>query len=89
MGFRRLHLPRVRARLLSEFQHRSGREHYQPARASLEDGGFVVEALPTHGSADLVAFSRSNSFLVVSQEVDRLPADSDVQVVLRSEYWHA
>jgi molybdopterin molybdotransferase len=87
MGFADLHLPRVRATLTTEFHHRSGREDYHPAWTRCQEDRFTVEALPTHGSADLVAFARSNSYLVVPREVEVLKAGSEVEVVLRREYW--
>ena len=87
MGFTNLHLPRARASLVEGFRHRSGREDYHPAWTRLEGDRFVVQALPTHGSADLVAFARSNSFLVISREVDRLEAGSEAEVVLRKDFW--
>ncbi len=57
--------PRVRARLETPLPQRIERVHYLPARVRFEGGGYAAEAVPWHGSADLLAVTRANAFVVV------------------------
>jgi len=43
----------------------SDRRHYIPARLSPGEARWEVAAVPSHGSADLVALSKANALLVV------------------------
>ena len=57
--------PRVLARLETPVAKKIDREHYLPATVRYENGAYVVETLPWHGSADLFAAARADAFVVV------------------------
>jgi molybdopterin molybdotransferase len=73
------------ARLAKECKGKPDLTRFVPAHCTF--GGAVgelpqVAAIPTQGSGDLAAFSRSNCFLVVPEGVDRLPAGEMVRILL-------
>jgi len=57
--------PRVRARLETAVTRKIERVHYLPARVRYEEGGYRAELVPWTGSADLVAVTRADGFVVV------------------------
>jgi molybdopterin molybdotransferase len=57
--------PRVRARLEGSVPRAIDRVQYLPARVRGEGDGHVAELVPWHGSADLVAVTQANAFVVV------------------------
>lgn len=87
MGFRHLHNPRVPARLEEDFPVTSKREIFHPAYTVLRDGVFRTVPVWWRGSADILAFARSNSFLVIPSGSAGLSAGDGVEVMLRNEFW--
>jgi molybdopterin molybdotransferase len=57
--------PRIRARLESAVTQKIERVQYLPARVRYEGSGYVAEAVPWQGSADLFALTKANAFVVV------------------------
>ena len=57
--------PRVRARLEGSVPRAIDRVQYLPARVRGEGAGQVAELVPWHGSAELVAVTQANAFVVV------------------------
>jgi molybdopterin molybdotransferase len=66
--------PMVEVELLEGLRNRSGRRNYLPARVRFEGGRLVASAVPTLGSADLVAHARANALVIL--EADRLQAEA-------------
>jgi len=87
MGFQRLHNPTVRAALGQPLPHKPGRQSYHPAWIESQGDGLIVTPLPSRGSSDLVAYSKSNSLLIVPKEASRLEAGVTVEVLLRDEFF--
>ncbi len=84
MGFEDYYLSKVPAELLKEVVHKPGRMFFKPAVTRFSSEGFKVEPISTKGSADLVAFARANSLLIVGEEVTRLKVGQSVGVLLLS-----
>ncbi len=57
--------PPLVAALAAESSIRGDRTAFAPAALRWEAGGYVAEVVPTHGSADLVAFSRADALAVL------------------------
>jgi molybdopterin molybdotransferase len=71
----------LRARLLAPLASRGPRRAYLPGWASRgKDGELLARPIPTRGSGDIVAFSKSNALLVVPEERDRIDAGEPVDV---------
>ncbi|MFQ5707344.1 MAG: gephyrin-like molybdotransferase Glp [bacterium] len=87
MGFRQIHNARVKAVLAADFRHKSKRETYHPARTVCADGQFHVTPLQSKGSADVLAFAKSNSFLILPGDRPAYDRGDQVEVMLRSEVW--
>jgi molybdopterin molybdotransferase len=73
------------ARLAKDCKGKPDLTRFVPARCTF--GGAAgeppqVAPIPTQGSGDLAAFSRSNCFLVVSEGVQKLHADEVVRILL-------
>ena len=60
--------PRVRARLETPLTRKIGRVQFLPARVRYEGKGYVVSTIPWSGSADLLAVTRANAFVIVPVE---------------------
>jgi molybdopterin molybdotransferase len=71
----------ARARLTEEWRGKPGLTRFLPAACdfALEPQVWLI---PWQGSGDLAAFARSNCFLVVPADADRIPAGSMVQILL-------
>ena len=84
MGFEDRYLSKVPAKLLKDVVQKPGRMFFKPALTRFSSEGFKVEPIRTKGSADLVAFARANSLLIVGKDVTRLQAGQSVDVLLLS-----
>jgi molybdopterin molybdotransferase len=80
------HRPRVRARLQTSFTQTPGREQFVPAFSEFKDGAWTTRWVGHHGSADLFSISQANSLFVVDADRTTVEADTDVDVVLLSEW---
>jgi molybdopterin molybdotransferase len=74
-------LPLLRARLGSDFRHRSGLTRFLPARLS-EDGS-TVEPVAWQGSGDIPALVRANAFLVAEADRESWQKGDDIRVLLK------
>jgi molybdopterin molybdotransferase len=88
MGFRTHGLQRVWGELVSQTRQKPGRKFFKQARTFWAGDKFRVEPIETKGSADLVAFSRANSFIVMEADVECLQAGQRVEVVLLDNDFH-
>jgi molybdopterin molybdotransferase len=71
----------LRARLLGPLSNRGQRRAYLPGWVRPEsDGELSARPIPTRGSADIVAFSKSNALLIVPENAERLEAGEWVRV---------
>lgn len=87
MGFGRTEHFKVEARLTKPYTNRSRRETYHPALTTLEDQVWRTSPVVSKGSADVVAFARSNSYIVTRAERGVYEKDDLVEVVLRDPFW--
>ncbi len=87
MGFEQYSLRKVRAKLMKPVVRKPGRIFFKAARTYLCGEGAQVEPIDTRGSADLVAFSRADSLLVVGADVSRLEVGHSAEVLLLSDYF--
>ena len=71
----------VPAVMKKPFSKRPGRQQYEPAHVQRVGDHYEVEALPTHGSGDLVALCRANALLVAPADRDVLPAGAPADVM--------
>jgi molybdopterin molybdotransferase len=81
-GYRTLERPRVHAVLERGFRKKPGRRLFAPAGTVHREDGWHTHAVASHGSADLLAMTRANSFLIVPEELGVLEAGARVEVQL-------
>jgi molybdopterin molybdotransferase len=85
----------LRARLLGPISSRGQRRAYLPGWIRAEsDGELSARPIPTRGSADIVAFAKSNALLIVPENGERLEAGEWVRVhpldvfLVKEDRWH-
>lgn len=81
-GNSRLRNPMVKARLAAPYKKTSDRQQYITAYCTVVDAGWSVAPIAGHGSADLVALSKANAFLVVPPDHPPMDAGELVEVML-------
>ena len=64
------------------FRKKPGRRLFAPARTVHREDGWHTDAVDSHGSADLLAMTHANSFLIVPEELGVLEAGAMVEVQL-------
>ena len=69
------------AELRKSVQQKPGRLFFKPAVTVSTPLGFQASPLETQGSADITAFSKANSLILVEASVSRLDAGTRVQVL--------
>ena len=72
------HLP---ARLAESVHRRKGRRGYFPARLDAANDALNVRLVPTKGSADMVAMSKADALVILSEHTEDFPAGSIVPVL--------
>ena len=82
MGFKRHTLQKVSGELVADARQKPGRKFFKQAMTVWAEGRFKVRPIETRGSADLVAFSRANSLLILEADVSHLKAGQQVEVLL-------
>ncbi len=88
MGFPVYQNQMVLATLTEPFANRSGRENYAPAVTWFEEKRFLVRPLKSKGSADVVTYAKSNSYLICPiHRTDLLP-EEQVVVMLRPDFFY-
>jgi molybdopterin molybdotransferase len=66
---RRDYGPRFREGVIKEtFRHKTGRKHFVLAKAEQKRDGYYLAPVKSHGSADILALSRADSFMVVDAD---------------------
>ncbi|MCG8608232.1 molybdopterin molybdotransferase MoeA, partial [bacterium] len=79
----------IQAKLTEDFQSRTRRENYAPAQTFIIDKRLRVSPIHSKGSADVLAYSKSNSYLIMPIDLDQLHQGDEVDVLLREEFWRA
>ena len=87
MGFEHFGLQHVSGELLQEVKQKPGRMFFKPAHTFWQADRFKVQPIETRGSADLVAFSRADSLLIMGAEVSRLASGAEVEVLLLDKHF--
>jgi molybdopterin molybdotransferase len=78
-------LPLLEARLGEALQEKPGLTHFLPARLEWRGAQPEVKALPWRGSGDVVTMARTNCFLVVPPDREKIAAGESVTVLLRKD----
>jgi len=73
----------VHARLKSEIRVKPGLKRFLPAILSGEFENSQVELVSWQGSGDIAATARSNCYVVIPEDRDRIPAGEFVPILLR------
>jgi molybdopterin molybdotransferase len=73
----------LHARLKSEIRVKTGLRRFLPAILSGEYAAAQVELVPWQGSGDIAAQARSNCYIVIPPDRERIPAGEWVAVMLR------
>ncbi len=68
--------------LESSFRQKTGRTHFVLAATEKRDGNWYVNPVSCHGSADVLALSRANGFIVVGKNIGYLRAKLKVRILL-------
>lgn len=87
MGHTRFAHTRVAAVLEESFNSRTIRECYHPAFVRYGEDKFYAEPLKSKGSADIVAFAKSNSFIVTNAPKQAFEKGETITAVLRNDFW--
>lgn len=82
MGMRELFLPQVEAVLEEDVKNRPGRRHFARAVTTFRDGQYHTRLTGAQGSGILTSMVQANSFMVLTEEVERLSAGDRVPVQL-------
>jgi molybdopterin molybdotransferase len=64
-----------------EFCQKRGRKHFILAKISEKDGGWHVSPIGSHGSADILALSRADAFMVADKDVSCIKTKSKVEFI--------
>jgi len=81
-GYGQVERPRVHAVLGRAVKKKPGRRQFAPAMTVYKEDGWHTDAVDWHGSADLLAMTKANSFLIVLEEYGVLEAGEVVEVQL-------
>lgn len=71
----------LNSELMEDIKHKSGRLFFAPAVTVSTPLGLQTRPVLTRGSADIVAFSRANSLLLVGADVEQIKAGMPVNVI--------
>ncbi|MBU2504183.1 MAG: molybdopterin molybdotransferase MoeA [Candidatus Omnitrophica bacterium] len=64
------------------FHHKAGRKHFIPAKISKKGVNYYVTPIESHGSADVLALSRADGFMVVEADRRVVKAKSKVKFII-------
>jgi molybdopterin molybdotransferase len=81
-GFADWSRPTVRARLTSPIARKDGRRHYLRVRLQEMKTGYEADLTGDQGSGILTSLVEADGLAVIPEDVDHLPAGSEVQVIL-------
>ncbi len=73
----------VYAKLKSEVRVKPGLTRFLPAILSVEFGDSIVSLVPWQGSGDVAATARSNCYIVIAPNRERIPVDEFVPIMVR------
>ena len=76
--------PVITAVLETDYIAKKKRTEYRPAYIKLCDGKFRVKPVNWHGSGDLLSITNANCLLIVPEEIQKMDANQDVNVMLLS-----
>ncbi|MBC7227841.1 MAG: molybdopterin molybdotransferase MoeA [Thermoflexales bacterium] len=85
-GFTQWPWPEVRARLTDPITRKDGRRHYLRVRLRETPEGWEATLTGDQGSGILSSLVQADGLAVIPEDVDHLPADSEVRVLLLREY---
>lgn len=68
--------------LESSFRQKIGRTHFVLAAAKKRNGNWYVNPVSCHGSADVLALSKANGFMVAGKNINYLRAKSKIEILL-------
>ncbi|MFH1593824.1 MAG: gephyrin-like molybdotransferase Glp [Candidatus Omnitrophota bacterium] len=79
---RRARAPFMREGILTErFCHKTGRLHFVPAKVSERGGRYHVTPVKSHGSADIVALSLADAFMVAGENAKSLRRQAKIRFI--------
>lgn len=87
MGFSNYHSVKMEATLEKDYATNTKRENYHPAWTFMKDNSFYTSPIQSRGSADVVAFANSNSYLITTKGKQEFNSGETVEVILRPEFW--
>lgn len=85
-GFTEWPWPEVRARLTDPITRKDGRRHYLRVRLQRTPDGWEATLTGDQGSGILSSLVQADGLAVIPEDVDHLPAGSEVRVLLLREY---
>lgn len=85
-GLAKPDLPRIKGELLREMKQKPGRTAFLPAWVTWAESGWRIEPLRWNGSADIIAFSRSNATVIFPDDRDCMRAGESVEAMLLPDY---
>jgi len=65
----------------NEFHQKPGRKHFVPVNISMKGGIFTLKTVPNHGSADVMALSKSDGFMVVDEKLKTVRKNSKINFI--------
>ncbi len=71
--------------LRSSFRQKAGRTHFVLVNIEKKDSNWHVNPVSCHGSADVLALSKANGFMVVDKGINYIKPGSEVKVFLWKE----
>lgn len=89
MGWSGFRNPEVSAVLERDYKSRTRRDTYHPAVTTMRNGEFRVMPLASKGSADVLTFSKCNSFLIAPGQIDEYQKGDKISVILRVDFWQS
>jgi len=79
--------PTLTATLTKDLKVKPGRLGLRHARISYRDGKYLAEAIPTHGSADLLSTAQSNGIVIIPADTTHIKAGETVHIELWEDWW--
>ncbi|MFC1708639.1 gephyrin-like molybdotransferase Glp [Candidatus Omnitrophota bacterium] len=77
---RKPHAPQFEEGIVDkEFRHKPGRKHFVPVRLTDKANQYYVAPVGSHGSADILALSKADAFMVVDADVRVVKARSHIK----------
>ncbi|MBL7071425.1 MAG: molybdopterin molybdotransferase MoeA [Candidatus Omnitrophica bacterium] len=67
--------------LTKTFCHKIGRKHFVPAKISKRGSRYYVYPVESHGSADILALSKANGFMIVDRDCRLVKAKSKIEFI--------